>query len=29
MCPACWCGLHMTAGLDGFREWRPYQLVGI
>jgi hypothetical protein len=29
MCPAFQCGLYMTAGLDGFRESRPYQLVGI
>jgi hypothetical protein len=28
MCPAFRCRSHMTAGLDGFRGSRPYQLVG-
>jgi hypothetical protein len=29
MCAAFLCGRRWTAGLDGFRESRPYQLVGI
>jgi pyruvate dehydrogenase complex dehydrogenase (E1) component len=29
MCPAFLCGRTWTAGLDGFRGSRPYQLVGI
>jgi hypothetical protein len=28
MCPA-FCAVTLTAGLDGFRGSRPYQLVGI
>jgi hypothetical protein len=29
MCPGFLCGCTWTAGLDGFRGSRPYQLVGI
>ena len=29
MCPAFQCGLIGTAGPDGFRESRPYQIVGV
>ena len=29
MCAAFLCGRTWTAGLDGFRGSRPYQLVGI
>ena len=29
MCPAFLCGRTWTAGLDGFRGSRPYQLIGI